>query len=143
LPRAREEPTPTGASGTAVTVKGHGKVLVVDDNHDVAMVTQALLRAAGFEVSWAGGGQDALDAIKDGAYDVVVSDILMPGMSGLDLAARLRIDRPDLPVVLMTGYSDVLADGATTNNVVLQKPFSEAEAVAAIGRARASAAVRS
>ncbi|MGZ8364650.1 MAG: ATP-binding protein, partial [Caulobacteraceae bacterium] len=88
LPRAREEPAAINPSGKPVTVKGHGKVLVVDDNHDVAMVTQALLRSAGFEVSWAGGGQDALDAIKHGAYDVVVSDILMPGMSGLDLAAR-------------------------------------------------------
>jgi CheY-like chemotaxis protein len=83
---------------------------------------------------WVKGPAAALDLVAGGeAFDIVLSDIVMEGgLSGLDLADRLHQRRPDLPILLMTGYSEALATGSSRGLRVLSKPFREAELVAAL-----------
>jgi DNA-binding LytR/AlgR family response regulator len=70
----------------------------------------------------------------------VLSDIVMEGgISGFELAERLRERRPDMPVLLMTGYSEALATGTSRGLPVLSKPFRQAEVVAALRAARRAA----
>ena len=140
LPRARG----LAASETdapAPKTEGEGRLLVVDDDPQVREATAALLEAAGYVVVPAAGPQEALERLSRDAFDAVLSDIVMPGgLSGLELAARIRTLRPHLPVVLMTGYSEALTDEAACPWPVLSKPFTAAEAVAALGLARRRAA---
>ena len=77
---------------------------------------------------------DALKLVEAGErFDLVFSDIVMPGgMSGLDLATRLRERRPDLPVVLATGYSHAVEAGAGKSFTIIQKPFTAAKIAAAV-----------
>jgi two-component system NtrC family sensor kinase len=111
-----------------------GRVLLVEDNREVAQITEGMLRAAGYAVMWVKGPAAALDLVAGGeAFDIVLSDIVMEGgLSGLDLADRLHQRRPDLPILLMTGYSEALATGSSRGLRVLSKPFREAELVAAL-----------
>jgi signal transduction histidine kinase/ActR/RegA family two-component response regulator len=118
-----------------------GRILLVEDNKDVAQVTETMLTSAGYTVVSASAPQAALDMIKrNEPFDAVLSDIVMEGgMSGFDLAERLREQHPDLPIVLMTGYSEALATGNSRGLTVLSKPFREAEVVAALRAARRAA----
>jgi CheY-like chemotaxis protein len=73
------------------------------------------------------------------AFDVVLSDVVMPGtLNGIGLAQRLRESRPDLPVVLMTGYAEELGKAASLQVEVLPKPCSAEAIIAAVQRARAT-----
>jgi two-component system, NtrC family, sensor kinase len=118
-----------------------GRILLVEDNRDVAQVTETMLTTAGYTVVLAHGPQAALDIIESSApFDAVLSDIVMEGgISGFELAERLRERRPDMPVLLMTGYSEALATGASRGLPVLSKPFRQAEVVAALRAARRAA----
>jgi EAL domain-containing protein (putative c-di-GMP-specific phosphodiesterase class I)/CheY-like chemotaxis protein len=78
-------------------------VLVADDDPDVLFAVSELLRAAGFRVETARDGKDALRRVAADDFDVVLSDIMMPDMNGIELLRRVRAHDLDLPVVLMTG----------------------------------------
>ncbi len=82
-------------------------VLVVDDDPAVARSLRRVLEAEGYEVSVAGSGRAAVEQITQRAFDVVVSDIQMPGMSGVDLLRAIRASDLDVPVILMTGAPSV------------------------------------
>jgi CheY-like chemotaxis protein len=108
----------------------------VEDNPDVAQVTMGMLEALGYQITAVQSAAAALDR-QEVAVDVVLSDIVLgDGPSGLDLAEQLRERRPDLPVVLMTGYSEALAKGRRLGLKVLNKPFGEADLAAALASAR-------
>ena len=112
--------TPEGASGG-------GHVLIVEDNREVGQFALQLLSDFGYTTTWAENGVEALRLIEgDGEeFDVVFSDVVMPGgMSGVDLANKLRRLRPALPVILTSGYSDVLAEGQGSDFELLRKPYS-------------------
>src|SRR5579863_10047228 len=81
-------------------------VLVVDDEEDVRTLVGEILNQAGISTLLARHGQHALDTLDrvPGPVDLVLTDILMPGMDGPTLARRLALDRPALPVLFMTGY---------------------------------------
>ena len=79
------------------------RVLVVDDEPEPLRATARLLRAAGFEVDTAARGRDAASAVDERGYDVVVSDISMPDMSGIELLEFVHARDPDVPVILVTG----------------------------------------
>ena len=83
------------------------RALVVDDAPDVTEMLSFLLRYAGYEVVTAFSGPQALDAARAGSFDVVVSDIGMPGMSGYELAEKLRglEDYRQTPLIAVTGFS--------------------------------------
>ena len=92
-------------SHQAMTSSGPGKgcVLVVDDEVTLRRAYARMLEAAGFSVEQAASGQEALDALVTGQCDVLVSDIAMPGMDGMELLRAVRERDLDIPVVLVTG----------------------------------------
>ncbi|MCW2781485.1 MAG: DNA-binding response regulator [Marmoricola sp.] len=106
-------------------------VLVVDDDHTVREVVVSYLRAAGHQVTEAADGHEALKSMRDHAADLVVLDLMLPGLDGLEVCRRLR-EQGDVPVIMLT------AKGAVTDRVVglehgaddyLTKPFSPRELV--------------
>ena len=80
------------------------RVLVVDDDPVVAKSIDRVLTAKGFAVINAQSGEDALQKLKNETYDVVFTDIKMPGISGIEVAERIKASQPWLPVVIITGY---------------------------------------
>lgn len=106
-------------------VKRTRKVLVVDDEEAIRRVTAALLELSGFEVLVARNGREALEIANAQAIDLVLTDVCMPAMSGLELGATLAERKPALPVVYMSGHMDRrdLARGSQPGYFV-QKPFS-------------------
>jgi PAS domain S-box-containing protein len=108
-------------------VDGHGMcVLVVEDNADVGTFATQTLAELGYVTVWATNADEALaELVKDAdRFDVVFSDVVMPGMNGIDLAHRIRRDHHDLPVLLASGYSHVLAQNGTFGFELLHKPYS-------------------
>ena len=105
---------------------GDGRhVLMVEDNIEVGRFVTQLVEDLGYVTTWAVNAAEALGHLA--RSDVVFSDIVMPGMSGLDLAQTIRRRRPDLPVVLTTGYSHVTAQDGTDGFALLRKPYSAAQ----------------
>ena len=83
-------------------------MLVVDDDTRVRAVTEAFLLADGHEVHTAADAEEALALFRTRHFDVVVTDHAMPGASGEQLAAQLKAARADVPVVLLTGFGDLM-----------------------------------
>ena len=110
-------------------------ILVVDDDALVLMNTVAMLEDLGHRVFEAASGDEALAAFEEHAeIDLLVTDQAMPGMTGSDLIATLRIRRPDLPIILATGYGETPADvGAAVHR--LGKPYSQADLSRALAAA--------
>jgi CheY-like chemotaxis protein len=111
---------------TATALK---KVLVVDDDPIVGRSIDRVLSPSGYAVIAASNGAEALDKLAREDYDVVYTDIKMPGMDGLEVAARIKASRPWLPVVIVTGYgSDANEARAKDIGVAgfLRKPLSPA-----------------
>jgi CheY-like chemotaxis protein len=137
LPRASALPVQPAAEARSAPLPEEGRVFLVEDNAAVAEAIEAMLMSLGFQVARAPDAASALARLEPGeAADVVLSDIVMDGPTGLDLARRLREVRPDLPVVLMTGYAEALAGRSNDEFPILAKPFGPAELSAAIARAR-------
>ena len=117
-----------------------GTVLVVEDEDTVRTLVQRILERNGYRVLTAESGAKALQtaASHDGEIAVVLTDVIMPGMSGRDFADQVLAATPELKVVFMSGYPDEVAAGLgvlgpETN--YLQKPFTEAGVLAALDRA--------
>jgi DNA-binding NtrC family response regulator len=83
------------------------RILVVDDEPIILKSLRELLRGEGYEVDLAQSGEEALTKMDGGAFDVVLSDIAMPGMTGLDLLAEVKAKAPDVIVILITGYGNI------------------------------------
>jgi CheY-like chemotaxis protein len=135
LPRADIAPAvPAAASANPAPAPAEARLLLVEDDREVAQAAQALLDDLGFETRWAGDGNQALALIEGGlAIDLVLSDVVMPGgMSGLDLARRLRQRRPELPVILGTGYSRQAAQVVSEGFALIEKPYRYVEVAAAL-----------
>ncbi|WP_207455643.1 ATP-binding protein [Azospirillum sp. SYSU D00513] len=105
------------------------RILLVEDNAEISSMTAAVLRHQGHTVETAPEGTAALERLDGGAgFDLVFSDIMMPGgLDGLELARRVRADRPDLPVLLATGFSDRARDAAAEGFRILRKPYDYGE----------------
>jgi PAS domain S-box-containing protein len=120
-----------------VEISGSGTVLLVEDNPDVASVSMSLLEQLGYVVRQVPDAEAALREVERDGVDLVFSDIVMPGkMDGLGLARRLKEIRPDLPVLLATGYSDAAAN-VRGDFSILRKPFEIhqlCEAIAKLSR---------
>jgi PAS domain S-box-containing protein len=102
------------------------KILVVEDNEGVGNFAAGLLRELGQTVTWVGGGEAALEILRQKAhdFDLVFSDVIMPGMSGIELGHLVRETWPDLEVVLTSGYSHVIAEEGSHGFELLKKPYS-------------------
>lgn len=96
------------ASSPVVVHRGRGeRILYVDDEEPLALLGMKILERLNYAVDWHTKAGAALDAVraKPDKYDLVVTDQLMPGMTGSVLAEHLRTIRPDLPVILTTGFT--------------------------------------
>jgi CheY-like chemotaxis protein len=100
------------APGTLAPGMIPGNVLYVDDEEMIARLGETALRRSGFTVTSFTNGQEALAAFlaEPGRYDIVVTDLTMPGMTGLELARKIWQTRPEAPVILCTGYSQRIAE---------------------------------
>lgn len=86
---------------------GKIKVLVVDDEETIRTLFQRILQAAGYNVATAADGKEALTVMADGGIDVVLLDIKMPGLSGVDVLGKISTDWPDSCVIMVTAVVDV------------------------------------
>jgi len=139
LPRAAGFGDPAVQSSTPDAPRQTLKltVLLVEDNDDVGQFASGLLSAVGHAVARASSAKDALKILEEDCqkFDLVFSDVVMPGMDGVDLAKEIRSRWPDLPVVLTSGYSHVLAVEGNHDFALLQKPYSIQELEAFLDRA--------
>ena len=83
------------------------RVLVVDDDRDVRKTLTAILHAERFDVLAVADGDAALRSVEEGAPDVVILDLKMPGRDGLETLKQLKAIAADVPVIILTGYGDV------------------------------------
>ena len=120
--------TPTPKSLTPQPARGSGTVLIAEDERALRRLAATVLGQAGYQTIEASDGQQALDLFTVHQHKIVmvVSDVVMPRMGGIELAKRLRHARPDLPILFVTGYveqSEALHESAAGTPVLL-KPFS-------------------
>ncbi|HET6534849.1 MAG TPA: ATP-binding protein, partial [Sphingomicrobium sp.] len=99
------------------------EILVVEDNEEVGQFAVTLLSELGHSVTLATSGEEALELARRRDFDLVFSDVVMPGMGGLRLAERLAEEKPDLPVILATGYSREIAQSGSGGRSVILKPY--------------------
>jgi two-component system, cell cycle sensor histidine kinase and response regulator CckA len=116
-----------------------GTVLVVEDQEDVRMLTCMILRDAGYQVLAAAGGEEALAIARhhEGAIRLMLTDVIMPGMNGKELAARMAPIRPATRVIFMSGYTDRVA--LEDRAVLLEKPFTAQKLLSEVRDALAQA----
>ncbi|HEU0283861.1 MAG TPA: PAS domain S-box protein [Sphingomicrobium sp.] len=126
LPRTDKE-VATAAEGESMSSLPEGLcVLLVEDNPQVREFAEGLLADLGCEVVTAENGDEALERITSNGIDLVLTDVVMPGMSGVELARRIRQKHADVPVLLATGYSDEIVKRGS-EFAVLAKPFGAAD----------------
>jgi CheY-like chemotaxis protein len=123
LPRSSVEPENIGAPVVSSEGEvGRGTVLLVDDEELVRMSTADMLMDLGYSVIEAASGEDAVGLMESGQrFDVLVTDHLMPGMTGTDLADAVRAKHPNIPILLVSGYFE--HDGVQPGLPRLTKPF--------------------
>jgi CheY-like chemotaxis protein len=139
-------PTPGDVPRDADVPRGAGeRVLFVDDEPSLTTVTRRMLERLGYRVVAHVSSTEALAAFRadPSAFDVVISDLTMPDMTGAQLALEMRRVRADVPVILSTGYLDRLdADAARALHAreLLIKPYTTEDLATAVRRALADAA---
>jgi CheY-like chemotaxis protein len=134
LPAAEERP-PQSADRTS----NHsviGRVLIVEDQPEVAKLVQRLIEPAGYAITVA---TDALTAVTQvaagGRPDLLITDVVMPSMTGPELANALRTHHPDLPVLYMSGYTAASLGpqlNLDDNSMLIEKPFTRSTLLSAI-----------
>ncbi|MEZ0497051.1 PAS domain S-box protein [Sphingomonas sp. IW22] len=125
------------AHAAADGAKGRGHVLVVEDNEQVGAFSTHLLTELGFETTWAASAEAALQHVSENPhrYAAVFSDVVMPGMNGVELGLEIRRREPELPVILTSGYSHMLAQEGSHGFELLHKPYSIEDLTRALRRA--------
>jgi len=133
LPVAAEEADRAGSVAAPAAARTRPvTILLVDDEELVRMATADMLSDLGHGVVEAASGAHALELLREGLMpELVVTDYLMPGMTGADLAAEIEVLRPGVPILLATGYAN-LAGHQMANLPLLPKPFRQAELAARI-----------
>jgi PAS domain S-box-containing protein len=130
LPRIKEELDESGPAGSGVAaLQGTETLLLVEDEEGVRALVRNVLREKGYRVLEASGGEEALELseLYGGQIDLLVTDVVMPQMSGRELARRLANSRPQTKVLYISGYADnaVWSEGGLdSGGAFLQKPFS-------------------
>ena len=116
---------------------GGRRVLMVEDNIEVGAFATQLLEDLGYETTWAASPHEALRLLADDnrEFDIVFSDVVMPGMNGVEMGREIRRLYGGLPVILTSGYSHVLAEDARHGFELLRKPYSVQELSKALRRA--------
>jgi CheY-like chemotaxis protein len=141
LPRSGSMPVDAGlpvSNGTVGTAGG--RVLVVDDREDVRMLTCHIVRQLGYEALAASSGEEALEVARReaGRIPLLLTDVVMPGMNGRELADEMRRRIPGVKVIFMSGYTDrILTESGTIDSATLylQKPFTVSQVAAVLRQA--------
>lgn len=113
------------------------KILLAEDDDSMRAFLERAIRRAGYEVEAVDRGTAALPLIATGTFDLLLTDIVMPEMDGIELAQRASALAPDMRVVFITGFAAVAlsrAEGAKPNAKVLSKPFHLRELITEIER---------
>ena len=128
LPRAEGELPAPALESSKTVVRGGETVLLVEDDDAVRTLLSQLLREQGYSVLEARDGREALAvAAVAERFDLLLTDVVMPHLGGVETAGRLRAERPDLPVVFLSGYADTLPDTAHEPGMrLLAKPVAAA-----------------
>jgi len=116
-------PDPASISG----ISGGASILVVDDEEAIAAMTKSVLESAGYTVYTAHGGEEALSILENTLIDILISDIIMPGMNGNELANRVSELYPKIRIQLMSGYNDVASTDIFDKSLIgnlLEKPIN-------------------
>jgi nitrogen-specific signal transduction histidine kinase/CheY-like chemotaxis protein len=121
------------ASAPAPEMPGKGTALLVDDEELVRISTADMLSDLGYKVAEAASAEEAIGRLDRGErFDLLVTDHLMPGMTGTDLARALRSTRPDMPVLLVSGYAEF--EGIDPDLPRLTKPFRKDELASSLAQ---------
>ena len=128
LPRARQAPAPQAAPPQPEAQAGQEAlgVLVVEDNELLGQMACDMLEALGHRPEWADNAASALEILAAGRsrFALVFSDVVMPGMNGIELGLLVRQRHPGLPVVLTSGYNAVMAEDGKHGFELIQKPYT-------------------
>ena len=135
LPIARG--APGLASSAARLVRHQGIILLVEDEEPVRRFARAALEEQGYRVLEAGHGWEALMRLTefDGSVNLVIADVMMPEMGGSELARRLAVERPGLPILFLSGYTDdeITLRALGPPSAFVQKPFTPGTLVERVG----------
>ncbi|MGD8387466.1 MAG: response regulator [Desulfobacteraceae bacterium] len=121
------------AEGNAAVDLSH--ILIVEDEPSVAKGLQLVLDDEGYQVDWAANGNDALEKFKGNGFNLVVADLRLPDMNGMEVIREIKSERPETEVVVITGYPSVETAVASAKMGVrdyLKKPFTDDEFKAAV-----------
>jgi signal transduction histidine kinase len=132
--------TPAAETRSVAGPDSTASILVVEDNEEVGAFAETLLTELGHSVTRARSGEEALEIARKRTFDVVFSDVVMPGIGGLELSEILRQEQPHLPVVLATGYSQEIARSGSRGRPVILKPYRVGTLSEALNKALQKAA---
>ncbi len=136
LPRLAQRPEQELATSPLLRRQGQERILLVEDDPNVRRLVANALRGAGFDVADVDDPRLALALVKQHDIDLLISDLILPGMNGWELSRRIRRQSPTTRVVFITGHVDspvierVVADKAT----ILQKPFTSGRLLDSVRR---------
>ncbi|RME20259.1 MAG: hybrid sensor histidine kinase/response regulator, partial [Deltaproteobacteria bacterium] len=139
LPATSEERKAAAEPVAAPARAGGERILVVEDQQDLRRMLERMLVRLGYQVVAAPNGEQALELVRQGEWQpaLVLTDVVMPGMSGVDLVSELRRHLPELKVVFMSGYTE---NGMANRRVLemkapfLQKPFTARDLAALLDK---------
>jgi CheY-like chemotaxis protein len=139
LPRIKTIPAPRSAASEPLPT-GHGTILVVDDEKFIVDMIKEMLEILGYEVVPRYGSTDALEAFsaRPGSFDLIITDMTMPHMTGIDLAKEIFTIRADIPIIICTGFSEDLDENRTKLlgiKELLMKPISLHDIAVAVNKA--------
>jgi two-component system response regulator PilR (NtrC family) len=114
------------------------RILIVDDEEVLRDVLDVMLRREGFEILTAASGEEALNVLETEEVDLVILDVMLPGISGIDTLRSIRISTPALPVIVITAFSSI--DGAIEAMKYgafhyIPKPFKNEEVILTVNKA--------
>ena len=139
LPAAMDATATAGEAEQSLPLLGQGRVLYVDDEKAVAFAVLRMLESLGYNAMVCHSGEDAIECVRRNpqAFDVVMTDFSMPGLSGVDVACEVARIRPDLPVILTSGYAARAGEdiAGASSRLRLDKPFDRRALSEALGRA--------
>jgi CheY-like chemotaxis protein len=113
------------------------RILLIDDNRHGLVARRTVLEQQGHQVTTAASGPEGLERFQEDAFDLVVTDYRMPGMTGQQVIKKLRQEKPKIPVVLLSGYVEALgldAEGTGADIVLSKGPGEVQELLRAIQR---------
>ncbi len=128
------------ADSAALAVKGHGEmILLVDDEENVRGIIAKLLNKLDYKVLEAGDGEEALEMFRahQDDIDLILTDIVMPKMGGVDLAKSIRLLDKNVPIIFATGYSNgqaISSGDQVDQSIIVKKPFVIVEVSQSIRR---------